>query len=52
MQETEKQLQEYRKKLVTEPAKARSGSPTNQAGNVRLYTMEELTEHIHMIHRK
>ena len=52
IQETDKELREYRQKLVKKPGRVRSSRPTYLVGNVRLYTPEELTEHVHMVHRK
>lgn len=52
IQETDRRLLEYRKKLVENPGTPRSSRPSYLVGNVRLYTPEELTEHVHMIHRK
>lgn len=52
IQETDRQLHEYRKKLVKKPGRPRSSRPSYLVGNVRLFTPEEITEHVHMIHRK
>lgn len=52
IRETDRQLREYRQKLVKKPGRPRSSRPTYLVGNVRLYTPEEFTENVHMVHRK